>query len=101
MKVIRKKPGEAPEICEVETVLDAFQNGFEKYIRRFRFASDCVILYLDFAHHTLRQNIFFAGRPFYGTILAAGTDGEALCGLEPIVAETLMNWLGVRKTWRS
>ena len=97
MKVVRKKPGEAPEICEVENVLDAFPKGCEKYVCQFKFASECAILYLDFVCHTLRQNVLFAGRLFYGTILAVGMDGQKLCGLKPAVAETLMNWMEERK----
>lgn len=35
------------------------------------------------------------------TMMVVGVDGEEFCSLDQTVAETLLNWMGVRKTWRS
>ena len=102
MKVIRKKPGEAPEICEVENTLEALQKEVGGYIQAVQFSTDCAIICNEEGKLIrLRPNLAFCGDVLFGTILVVGVDGEEFCSLDQTVAETLLNWMGVRKTWRS
>lgn len=44
MKAVRKKPGEPPEIVDVENTLEALQAEVGGYIESFQTARDCTIL---------------------------------------------------------
>lgn len=102
MRAVRKKPGEAPEIVEVENALEALRKEVGGYIQSVQFASDCAIICNEEGKLIpLEPNLAFCGDVLFGTILAVGVDGEEFCSLDPTVAETLLNWMGVRKTWRS
>ena len=62
MKVVRKKPGEAPEICEVENTLEALQKEVDGYIESFKIATDMTILCNEEGKLIpLQPNIAFAG----------------------------------------
>lgn len=102
MKAVRKRPGEAPEICEVENTLEALQAEVGGYIESFRIAADVTILCNEEGKMLpLTPNIAFAGEAFYGTVPAVGVKGEEFCSLRPKVADAVMRWLGVRETWLS
>ena len=45
MKAIRKKPGCAPEVIEVENTLEALQNEVGGYIETVTVASDTAIIF--------------------------------------------------------
>lgn len=102
MKVIRKKPGEAPGICEMENTLEALQKEVGGYIESFKIATDMTILCNEEGKLIpLQPNIAFAGEYFYGTVLAVGVKGEEFFSLRPQVADAAMRWLGVKETWLS
>lgn len=102
MKVIRKRPGEMPEIVDVENTLAALQAEVGGYIQCVQFSSDCAILCNEEGKLIpLQPNLAFCGDVLFGTVLVVGVAGEEFCSLDQTVAETLCNWMGVRKIWRS
>ena len=79
MKVIRKEPGKAPEIVEVENELEALQKAVGGYIETFTFAVDaCVICNEEGFNIGLPYNTRVGRCHFFGPILIVGTDGEEL-----------------------
>lgn len=102
MRAVRKRPGEAPEICHVENTLEALQAEVGGSIECVRFSTDCAILVNEEGKLIpLEPNLAFCGDVLFGTVLPVGVKGEEFCSLSQTVAETLCNWMGVRKTWRS
>lgn len=102
MKAVRKKPGEPPEIVDVDDTLEALQAEVGGYIESFQIARDCTILCNEEGKLLpLEPNILFCGEAFFGTVLAAGVRGESFCSLRPVAAESMMKWLGVREAWLS
>lgn len=102
MRAIRKRPGEAPEIVDVENTLEALQAEVGGSIECVRFATDCAILVNEEGKLIpLEPNLAFCGDVLFGTVLAVGVKGDEFCSLSRTVAETLCNWMGVRKTWQS
>lgn len=101
MKAVRKKPGEAPEIVEVDNTLEALQAQVGGYIQAVPFATDCALICNEEGKLIpLEANLAFCGDVLFGTVLVVGVRGEEFCSLDQTVAETLVNWMGVRKTWR-
>ena len=102
MKVVRKKPGMPPEIVYVDNTLEALQKEVGGYIQAVPFSTDCAIICNEEGKLIpLRPNLAFCGDVLFGTILVVGVDGEEFCSLDQTAAEILLNWMGVRKTWRS
>ena len=100
MKAVRKKPGEPPEIVEVENTLEALQAEVGGYIESFQIASDCTILCNEEGKLLpLEPNLLFCGEAFFGTVLAVGVRGESFCSLRPAEADTMIKYLGVREAW--
>ena len=80
MKAIRKKPGCAPEIIEVENTLKALQAEVGGYIETVTIASDAVIICNEEGRILgLPYNCRFFGVDFVGTVLIVGTKGEEFC----------------------
>lgn len=80
MKAIRKRPGEAPEIIEVENTLKALQVEVGGYIETVTIASDAVIICNEEGHILgLPDNCCFCGVDFVGTVLIVGTKGDEFC----------------------
>lgn len=82
MRAIRCKPGEAPEICEIDNTLEALQAEVGGYIEHVQLAPGVGLLcneegkLLD-----LPFNLILRNEPFAGTILILGTKGEEFCDL--------------------
>lgn len=92
MKAIRKKPGCAPEIIEVENALKALQAEVGGYIETVTIASDAVIICNEEGRILgLPYNCRFWGVDFVGTILVVGTKGDEFCNVPE--ADFLMNHL--------
>lgn len=100
MKAVRKKPGEPPEIVDVENTLEALQTEVGGYIESFQIARDCTILCNEEGKLLpLEPNLLFCGEAFFGTVLAVGVQGESFCSLRPAAADSMMKWLGAKETW--
>ena len=92
MKAIRKKPGCAPEIIEVENTLKALQAEVGGYIETVTIASDAVIICNEEGRILgLPDNFRFYGVDFVGTVLIVGTKGEEFCDVPE--ADFLMDHL--------
>lgn len=80
MKAIRKKPGCAPEIIEVENTLKALQREVSGYIETVTIASDAVIICNEEGRILgLPDNCRVCGVDFVGTVLIVGTKGDEFC----------------------
>ena len=80
MKAIRKKPGCAPEIIEVENTLKALQDEVDGYIETVTIASDAaVICNEEGLLRGLPFNCWFFDMPFVGTLLVVGYDRDEFC----------------------
>lgn len=102
MRAVRKRPGEMPEICEIENTLAALQAEVGGYIQSVQFCADSAIIVNEEGKLIpLQPNLAFCGDVLFGTVLVVGVKGEEFCSLSQTVAETLCNWMGVRKTWQS
>lgn len=102
MKAIRKKPGKAPEACEVENSLEALQAEVGGYIESFQFTSDCTLLINEDGKNLgLAPNLYVLGELLVGTVLAVGVKGEEFCDLPADTAHVLMRMLGKETLWVS
>ena len=82
MQVVRKKPGEMPELIRIENTLEALQKEVGGYIETFGLASDAVLVCNEEGKLLgLPYNITLFGEPFVGTILIAGDGGEELASV--------------------
>lgn len=92
MKAIRKKPGCAPEIIEVENTLKALQREVSGYIETVTIASDAVIICNEEGRILgLPDNCRVCGVDFVGTVLIVGTKGDEFCDVSE--ADFLMDHL--------
>lgn len=100
MKVIRKRPGEMPEICEIECSEEALQAevGGEPEYLRFRTDASGVVRKDS---KRLRPNTTFCGYQVNGTLLVVGYDGKAFFDLPRKFHQRALSWLGRRSLWRS
>lgn len=100
MKVVRKRPGEMPEVCEIENTQEALQaelGGEPEYIRFSTDASGVVRK----NNKRLRPNTTFCGYQVNGTLLVVGYDGKIYSDLPKKFHQRVLNWLGRRSLWRS
>lgn len=80
MKAIRKKPGCAPEIIEVDNTLKAFQAEVDGYVETVTIASDAVIICNEEGRlYGLPYSCRFLGVDFVGTILVVGRNKDEFC----------------------
>ena len=80
MKAIRKKPGCAPEIIEVDNTLAALQTEVGGYIETVPIASDAVIICNEEGRILgLPDNCRVCGVDFVGTVLIVGVNGSEFC----------------------
>lgn len=80
MKAILKKPGELPELIEIENDLKEIQKVIGGKIESLTFAEDaCVLCDRDGVIKGLQHNTEFLGNQFVGTILLVGVDGDCFC----------------------
>ena len=82
MKVIRKHPGQMPELIDVENDVDAICAELDGHIEAFTIAQDLAILCDEESRIKGKApNIALKGLgvDFCGTILIVGVDGEEFC----------------------
>lgn len=79
MKAIRKKPGCAPEIIEVENTLEALQQEVGGYIETVSIADVVIICNEEGRLCGLPYNCGFVGVDFVGTILVVGRNKDEFC----------------------
>ena len=79
MKAIRKKPGCAPEIIEVENTLEALQQEVGGYIETVSIADVVIICNEEGRLCGLPDNCRFVGVDFVGTILVVGRNKDEFC----------------------
>lgn len=92
MKAIRKKPGCAPEIIEVDNTLAALQTEVGGYIETVTIESDAVIICNEEGRILgLPDNCRVCGVDFVGTVLIVGIKGDAFCDVPE--ADFLMDHL--------
>lgn len=85
MKAIRKKPGCAPEIIEVENTLKALQDEVGGYIEVITLPYDAAIICNEEDRILgLPDNGRVCGVDVVGTVLIVGTKGEELCDVPAI-----------------
>ena len=98
MKAVRKRPGEAPEIVEIENTLEALQAEVGGLIESLQFATDCTFLVNEEGKLLgLAPNMYFGNDLLVGTILAVGVKGEDFCSLSDRNAATLCKWMAPRE----
>lgn len=97
MKAIRKKPGCASEIIEVDNTLAALQTEVGGYIETVPIASDAVIICNEEGRILgLPYNCRFFCVDFVGTVLLVGTKGDEFCDVPE--ADFLMDLWGEDNT---
>lgn len=82
MKAIRKQPGKAPEVIDVENDVDAICTELDGYIEAVTIAEDLAILCDEESRikgKTPNIALKGLGVDFCGTILIVGVDGEEFC----------------------
>lgn len=90
MKIIMKKPGEKPEVIEIENKLSTLQEAVGGHIEVLPIAEDiCVIRNKEGEHLGLPHNIVLCEDVIVGTILIVGVAGEGFCDLSDFWIMTL------------
>ena len=80
MKVIRKKPGCAPEIIDIDNTLESLQAEVDGYIEAVTISADAVVICNEEGLlRGLPNNCRFFGMPFVGAFLVVGQNGDAFC----------------------
>lgn len=102
MRAIRKRPGEAPEIVDVDNTLEALQAEVGGQIESLRFAADATILCNEEGKMIpLEPNLAFCGDVLFGTVLVVGVKGEAFCSLNMRNTLILCEFMRSERLWRS
>lgn len=95
MRVIRKRPGQVPQIVDVENTLESLQFEVDGWIEAVTFSEDaCVICNEEGRIQGLPFNLELMGILFFGTILIVGVDGENFTDLSDAVVELMMREMG-------
>lgn len=95
MRAIRKRPGQEPQIIDVENSLEALQLEVDGWIETVTFAEDaCVICNEEGRIQGLPFNLELMGVLFFGTILIVGVDGENFTDLGDAAMERMMREMG-------
>lgn len=79
MKAIRKKPGCAPEIIDIDNTLAALQTEVGGYIETVSIANVVIICNEEGRLYGLPHNCRFVGVDFVGPILVVGRDKDEFC----------------------
>lgn len=79
MKVIRKKPGCAPELIDIDNTLKALQAEVGGCIETVSIADVVIICNEEGRLCGLPYNCRFVGVDFVGTILVVGRDRDEFC----------------------
>ena len=92
MKAIRKEPGCAPELIDIDNTLKALQTEVGSYIETVTIASDAVVICNeDGVLLGMPYNCRFYGVDFVGTVLIVGTKDDEFCDVPE--ADFLMDHL--------
>ena len=95
MRVIRKRPGQVPQIVDVENTLESLQFEVDGWIETVTFAEDaCVICNEEGRIQGLPFNLELMGILIFGTILIVGVDGENFTDLSDAGVELMMREMG-------
>lgn len=95
MKVIRKDPGQPPELVEMENSLAALQQAVGGYIETVTLSTDAVIICNEEGRlRGLAPNCSFLDITFVGPILVVGIDGDKMCSLDDGDAALILHMLG-------
>ena len=95
MRVIRKRPGQEPQVVEIEPSLEALQQEVDGWIETVTFADDaCVICNEEGRMRGEQFNLKLLGLLFFGTILIVGVDGENFTDLGDTAMELMMQEMG-------
>lgn len=95
MLVIRKDPGQPPELVVMENTLEALQQAVGGYIETVSFSLDAAIICNEEGRlQGLPYNCDFLGISFVGPILIVGVDGDEMCSLDDGNAALLLHMLG-------
>lgn len=95
MLVIRKDPGQPPELVVMENTLEALQQAVGGPIEAVTLAQNAVIICNEEGWLCgLPFNCRFCGINFAGTILVVGVDGDEFSGLSNEDARAIARWLG-------
>ena len=95
MRAIRKRPGQEPQIIDVENSLEALQREVDGWIEAVTFAEDaCVICNEEGRIREEPFNVELMGILFFGTILIVGIDGENFTDLSDAGVELMMREMG-------
>lgn len=88
---IRKEPGKAPEVVQIENTLEALQHEVGGYIETVTIAADLTIVVNEEGMlRGLPYNANICGRHLFGTILAVGVRGDEFVS---IPAAKVMNYM--------
>ena len=95
MLVIRKDPGQPPELVEMENTLEALQQAVGGYIETVTFCVDAAIVCNEEGRlRGLPYNCNFMDISFVGPILIVGVDGDEMCSLDDGNAALILHMLG-------
>ena len=95
MRVIRKRPGQVPQIVDVENTLESLQFEVDGWIEAVTFEEDaCVICNEEGRIQGIPFNLELMGILFFGTILIVGVDGENFTDLSDAGVELMMREMG-------
>ena len=95
MLVIRKDPGQPPELVVMENTLEALQQAVGGYIETVSFCEDALVICNEEGLLMgLPYNCDFLGISFVGSILIVGVDGDEMCSLDDGNAALLLHMLG-------
>lgn len=82
MRIIKKLPGQRPEVVDIENTLEALQEAVGGYIEAVTFAEDAALICNEEGRLLgLQHNCTVLGIPFVGPVLAVGVTGEEFRGL--------------------
>ena len=92
--VVRKEPGNLPEIAEIENTLETVQREVGGYIETVTIANDCVIICNEEGLiNGEKFNVNFLGLQFFGTILISGREKDIFASLTPKILALFMKEL--------
>ena len=95
MLVIRKDPGQPPELVVMENTLEALQQAVGGYIETVTFSPDAAIICNEEGRlQGLPYNCDFLGISFVGPILVVGIDGDEMGSLDDGDAALILHLLG-------
>ena len=87
MKIIRKRPGQAPEVVETENSLKALQTQVDGYIECMTIATDCALICNEkgMLYGLTRQE--WLGMKWFGTVLMVGISGDEFTDIPAYLAK--------------